>query len=166
MPWHSILWHLSHGQQLFSDSCHKGGSWSTRPVYWKLSLSLAKLLHVFCLDSLVVTRTVHFGSATKQYGGGWWQHVYLFAEDKQRSMDRAGWSELLANLCFTVALLLVLELTLTYYVQFELMDTPRRSTSKHNLSQWFGVMPINVVSSSVYYIKCVILRWIYWRIHF
>lgn len=45
-----------------------------------------------------------------------------------------------------------------YYVQFELMDTPRRSTSKHNLSQWFGVMPINVVSSYVYYMKCVILR--------
>lgn len=44
------------------------------------------------------------------------------------------------------------------YVQFELMDTLRRSTSKHNLSQWFGVMPINVVSSSVYYMKCVILR--------
>lgn len=33
------------------------------------------------------------------------------------------------------------------------MDTPRGSTSKHNLSQWFGVMPINVVSSSVYCMK-------------
>lgn len=46
---------LSHGQQLFSDSCHKGGYWSTRPVYWKLSLSLAKLQHVFCLNSQVST---------------------------------------------------------------------------------------------------------------
>lgn len=55
VPWHSILWHLTHGQQLFSDSCHKGGYWSTRPVYWKLSLSLAKLQHVFCLNSQVST---------------------------------------------------------------------------------------------------------------
>lgn len=54
----------------------------------------------FCLlDSLVVTTSVHFGSTTKQYSGGWWRHMSLFAEDKQRSMDRAGWSELLANLC-------------------------------------------------------------------
>lgn len=42
-------------QRLFSDSCHRGVYWSARRVYWKLSLSLAKLLHVFCLDSLVVT---------------------------------------------------------------------------------------------------------------
>lgn len=43
-------------------------------------------------------------------------------------------------------------------MQFELMDTPRRSTSEHYLSQWFGAMPINVVSSSVYYMKGVTLR--------
>jgi len=47
-----------------------------------------------------------------------------------------------------------LRITLTYCVQFELMDTPSRSTSKHNLSRWFGAMPTNVVSSSVYDMKC------------
>lgn len=82
----------------FSDSCYEGGYGSTRPINWILSLSLAKLLHVFCLDSLVVATSVHFGSTTKQYGREWWQHMSLFAEDKQRSVDRAGWSERLANL--------------------------------------------------------------------
>lgn len=91
--------------------------------------------YVFCLDFLVVTTSVHFGrvevdSSTCQTKTG----------------GRAGWSELLTNLCAWRWHF--------YFAQSELMGTPRRSTSKHNLSQWFGVMPINVSFFCLLYEMC------------
>lgn len=54
-----------------------------KPGYWKLSLSLAKLLHVVCLDSLVVTTSVQFVT----------QRVVttrVFIYGGQRSVDKAS----------------------------------------------------------------------------
>lgn len=94
---------------------------------------------------------------------GWWQRSFVCR--RPTKTDEQGWLiwTSLPPVCFGPALLLVLGLT--YDVQFELMDTPCRSTSEHHLSHWFGAMPIIVVSS-IYYMEGIILCRVYRSIHF
>lgn len=151
VPWHPVSWHLSDGKRWFSDWCDEGYELQQK----------ASLLE----PSPLIGQTnngVLIGDITLWQCRGRRQHISLLAEAYEDGWvwDRNFWPTGVA---------LVLDLTLTYYVQFELMGAPCRSTSKHNLSQWFGVMPITVCFflsfSFVYYIKCVILCWLYSRIH-
>lgn len=124
--------------------------------YRKLSLSLAKISCVFGLDSSIVNTSVE---------GGRMQH--LFVGWRQRSLWPGVRSRSFSPTCVLHggSCLRVNSNSLHTMCNLSWWVILRRSTSKHNLSQWFGVMPINVVSS-VYYMKCVILRWVYlWR-HF
>lgn len=137
VPWHSILWQLPHWRQLCTDSCHNSGCRCTRPVHWNLSLPLAKLRHVFCPNTALL-----FGSTTKNWPWVMMTHS-VFAKGRSKITRQSRLIGILCHpVCFTVALLLILELTtmcnLSWWVPC--VDQPQ----KHNPSQWLGVMPINV----------------------
>lgn len=99
----------------------------------------------FVPDSHVAMTLAHFGSTTKRYGLSGDNNACLYLP----RTNRDHWTGLV-DLNYSPIRVLhggtstCLRVNFCYHVQFELMGTPRRSTSKHNLSQWFGVMPINV----------------------
>lgn len=130
VPWHSILWQLSHWQQLYTDSCHHSDCRRTRPVHWYLSPPLAKLRHVLCPKTAIL-----FGAHCQIWLWVTTMKTSVFAEGQSEITRR---SSLIGNLChlvcFMVALLLVLELhyvtmcNLSWWVPC--VDQPQKHTSK------------------------------------
>lgn len=125
VPWHSILWQLSHWQQLCTDSCHHSDCRRTRPVHWYLSLPLAKLWFVLC------PKTARLCGSTTKYGYGWQWQKLLFCwgtkwDHQAELIDRKS----LPSCVLHGGTSTCLRVNLCYHVQFELMGTLRRSTSK------------------------------------
>lgn len=126
VPWHWIMWHLSHWQRFLflfpSNDCHMDGYWSTLKSR-NCPFSLAKcyfFLHALYVDSLVMNTSVYFIAL---HIARWWfidnTRRCLLRRNK-RAKERAGWSEIVCQpMCFTVTVFRVE--SFTWYVQFELM---------------------------------------------